>query len=58
MQYDISLKSRVYLTKEHTQKKRKFEMHKLLYFSIESKYKNLRTQIQAPSSSVINDHAI
>jgi hypothetical protein len=56
MQYDISLKSCVYLTKEH--KKRDFEMHKLLHFNIESEYKNLRTQIQAPSFSGINDHAI
>lgn len=56
MQYDISLRSRVYLTTEH--KKRDFETHKLLHFNIESEYKNLRTQIQAPPSSEINDHAI
>ena len=56
MQHDISLKSRVYLTKEH--RKRDFEMHKFLHFSIETEYKNLRTRIQAPSSSDLNDHAI
>jgi len=45
------------LTEEH--RKRDFEMHKrLLHFSLESEYKNLRTRIQAPSSSDINDHAL